>query len=110
MPTIQTVLRDPPLRNDQNTKPMQYWFLGVQNSHPLRAIDTSNGGYGEAAPNAGVESSGQTNQNTEITYIKTSSDGNTFTLTGVEGGPYHLVMKFDVIKIKSDGTNWWPVG
>ena len=38
---------------------------------------------------------------------KTSSDGNTYTLNGVEGGPYTLTAQFAFFKDQaSDGTNW----
>lgn len=90
---------------------MQLWFFTLQNAHPLHTVDTSKGSYSEAPPPAGLnEATGQTNQNVEITYTKTSADANTFTLTGVEGGPYMLHAQYDVIRIKSDGTSWWPVG
>ena len=46
----------------------------------------------------------------EISYVKTTADGNTYTLNGVEGGPYTLTAQFGFLKIKSDGTNWWRVG
>lgn len=110
MPTTQTVLRDPPLRGDQNTSPMQYWFFGLQNAQPLRTVDTSAGSYSEATPQPGADAAGQTNQNVEITYKKISADGNTFTLTGVADGPQTLTTQFSHFKIKSDGTNWWVTG
>lgn len=103
-------MRQPPLRGDQNTQPLQYWFLGVQNHHPLKVIDTSAGSYTEAAPSPGVDAAGQTNQNVEITYKKSSADGNTFTLTGVADGPQTLTAQYSHFKIKSDGTDWWVVG
>ncbi len=110
MGTTQTTLFDPPVRRSNLEDPIKKYLFTIQQLHPLRAVDTTNGGYGETPPPAGVEATGQSNQNMEITYIKTSSDGNTFTLSGVEGGPYHLMAQYDVIKIKSDATNWWPVG
>ena len=89
---------------------MQYWELETQQSAPLHTVDTASGPYSEAAPPAGLNSTtGQTNQNQEITYVKTSDDSNAYILTGVEGGPYTLINQFDSLKIKSDGTSWWRV-
>jgi hypothetical protein len=111
MPSTQSIRRLPPTRNANLTKEMQYWELETQSSHPLVTVDTSKSGYSEAPPPAGLnQATGQTNQNVEITYTKTSADANIFTLNGVQGGPYMMKGKFDVIRIKSDGTNWWPVG
>lgn len=111
MPTIQTIRRLPPTRHANLTPAMNYWELETQGANPLRTVDTSKGSYSEVAPPAGLnESTGQTNQNQEITYIKTSADAHTFTLGGVEGGPFMLKDYQDVIRIKSDGTSWWPVG
>jgi hypothetical protein len=91
---------------------MQFWELETQGVTPLRLIDTSAGSYGENPPNAGLnDSTGQTNQNQEITYKKISSDGNTFTLTGVGGnlpeGPLTLTTQWQSFKIKSNGTDWY---
>jgi len=87
---------------------MQKWFFTLQSLLPLRIIDTSNGSYAETPPPAGLNAStGQSNQNQEITYIKASSDANVFTLSGVLGGPYTLTAQYQSLKIKSDGTNWW---
>jgi hypothetical protein len=41
--------------------------------------------------------------------VKSSSDGNSFTLTGVEGGSIVISAQYAHFKIKSDGTNWWKV-
>ena len=86
------------------------WELIVQNLAPLNLVDSSAGNYSEAAPDAGVGASGQSAQGKEIIYIKTSADGNTFTLTGVEGGFLTLTTQYAYLRIKSDGTNWWQVG
>jgi hypothetical protein len=115
--STQSVLFPPPTRsNAVDDKgflaiPLRQWLFTLQYLLPLVTIDTSGGGFSQAAPPAGLNSNtGQSNQNMEITYIKRSADGNHFVLTGVEGGPYALIAQYDVIKIKSDGTNWWPVG
>jgi hypothetical protein len=110
MPTTQTVRRQPPLRNANLSEPMQYWELETQQAAPLIKVDTSAGSFSEAPPSAGTnQSTGQTNQNQEITYIKTSSDANTFTLAGpnLPLGPYTLTAQGGILKIKSDGTDWW---
>jgi len=92
-------------------QPMQQWHLETQRANPLNNVDTSKGSYTESAPAAGLNpATGQTNQNAEITYIKISADANVFTLTGVQDGPYYLKARRDVIRIKSDGSVWWPVG
>jgi len=115
MPTTQTIRRLPPTRHAKIPPEMVYWELETQQSAPLRVIDTSAGSYSENPPEAGLNSStGQTNQNQEITYVKKSADGNTFTLTGVggnlPGGPYTLTAQWQTLKIKSDGTDWYKVG
>jgi len=117
MPSTQTQLFDPPLQSKvlsgdgTLSKPMVGYLFTLQNLLPLRVVDTSGGSYAETPPPAGLSSAtGQSNQNMEITYVKSSADGNVFTLDGVEGGPYTLVGQFGFLKIKSDGTNWWKVG
>jgi hypothetical protein len=111
MPTTQTNLFPPPLRGSDLSLPMQKYLFTLQNLLPLNEVDTSGGNYSEAAPPAGLNATtGQSNQNMEITIVKTSADGNTYTLTGVEGGSLTLTAQFAYFKIKSDGTNWWRVG
>jgi hypothetical protein len=110
MPSTQSIRRLPPTRNAKLPKEMQYWELETQGVNPLRTVDTSKGAYGEQPPAAGLNpSTGQTNQNSEITYIKTSKDENIFTLSGknLPLGPYTLIVQGESLKIKSDGTNWW---
>jgi len=110
MTTTQTIRRLPPTRNAKLTKEMQYWELETQGVNPLRTVDTSKGAYDEQPPAAGLNSStGQTNQNVEITYVKTSEDLHVFTLSGknLPLGPYTLTEQGSVLKIKSDGVNWW---
>ena len=85
------------------------WALIVQGLAALYEVDTSAGDYAETVPAAGVETSGQTGQCKEIIYVKNSSDGNTFTLHGVEGGDLTLSDQYSVLRVKSDGTNWWSV-
>lgn len=78
---------------------------------PLLIVDTSAGPYAESLPPAGLNSTtGQSNQNQEITYIKSSADANVFTLNGAQGGPYTLTARYSLMKFKSDGTVWWKSG
>lgn len=116
MATTQTTLFPPPLRDviasiaGRLSQSFQQWFLSVQSLHPLRLVDTTAGPYSEAVPPAGLNSTtGQSNQNQEIVYKKTSADGNTFTLTGVADGSQTLTAQYSKVRIKSDGTQWWVV-
>lgn len=116
MPTTQTVLFPPPTRDTTLSKPEQWYLLTLQMLLPLRIVDTTAGSYGEAPPAPGLNATtGQSNQNQEIIYKKTSADGNTFTLTGTASaplpeGPLALTAQYAFFRIKSDGTNWWKVG
>jgi len=111
MPISQTTL--PPLSTlgTNLSKSDYFWLELLQNQHPLAEVNTSQGSFSQAVPPAGLASStGQTNQNQEITFKKTSSDGNTFTLSGAMDGPLTLTAQYSFFKIKSDGTNWWRSG
>ena len=117
MSTTQTVLFAPPTRsNAVDDKgflaiPLRQWLFTLQYLLPLVTVDTTDDDISQAAPPAGLNSStGQSNQNMEITYVKSSADANTFTLTGVEGGDIVISAQFAFFKIKSDGTNWWKTG
>ena len=117
MGTSQTVLFPPPTRtNAVDDKgylaiPLRQWLFTLQMLLPLVVIDTSGGNIVQAAPPAGLNSTtGQSNQNMEITYVKSSADGNSFTLTGVQGGNVVISTQYAHFKIKSDGTNWWKTG
>lgn len=110
MPTTP-YLPPPPTTQQSNLSASDYqWLLIAQNLSPLYEVDTSAGSYAETPPTAGIETSGQTGQCKEISYVKTSSDAHTYTLNGVEGGPYTLTHQWDFLKIKSDGTNWYLDG
>ena|ERR1700688_404562 len=111
MPTTQTNLFPPAFRGAELGPQVEKFLLTLQMLLPLNLVDTSTGGYAETPPPAGLNAAtGQSNQNMEITYVKSSADGNTYTLNGVEGGPYTLTAQFSFLKIKSDGTNWWRTG
>lgn len=110
MPTTQTVLFPPPLRGANLTQQLQQWLFTIQNLLPLRLVDTSAGSYSEAVPPAGVNSTtGQSNQNQSILYIKISADANPFTLTGCANGGQALTAQWSALLIKSDGTRWYAV-
>jgi hypothetical protein len=110
MPTTQTVLFPPPLRAANTIQDIQNWLFSIQNLHPLRLADTTAGSYSEAVPPAGLNSAtGQSNQNQQILYIKTSADANSFALTGCANGTQTLTAQFSALLIKSDGTSWWAV-
>jgi hypothetical protein len=113
----QTQLFDPPVRTNavdgggNLAPPLRQWLFSVQNLHPLITADTSAGNVVQAVPPAGLNSStGQSNQNMEITYVKSSADGNSLTVTGVEGGNIVLSTQYARAKVKSDGTNWYRTG
>jgi len=115
MPTKQ-ILPPPPTTQGSNLSPTDHqWRLTTQNLQPHNLVDTSEGDYEETPPPAGLNpATGQSAQCRELTYTKTSGDGNTFTLEGVEGGPFTLTgapgATGSFLKIKSDGSKWWRVG
>jgi hypothetical protein len=116
----QTQLFDPPARsNAVDNKgyiatPFRQWLFSVQNLHPLVAVNTAAASVVIALPPAGVQAAGQSNQNMEITYRKTSLDGNTLTITGSADGTVILTLgdgsAGSLAKFKSDGTSWWRTG
>lgn len=111
MPTSQTVLFPPPLRGTTLSQPEQKYLASLQYLSPLRVGDSSAGSYSEALPPAGLnQTTGQSNQNQEIVFIKGSADANTWTVTGAQGGPVTFSAQYDSARFKSDGTNWWRVG
>jgi hypothetical protein len=111
MPTSVTNLFPPSLRDSSLPKGLERYLFTLQRLSPLYEVDTTSGPYSEAVPPAGLSSTatGASNQNMEITYVKTSADANVFTLTGVQLGALTLTAQGDHFKIKSDGTNWWRV-
>jgi len=114
MPTTP-YLPQPPTQMGSNLSPTDYnWQLIVQGLAPLFEVDTSKGSYSESVPAAGVNpanpATGQSAQGKRITYVKTSKDANSYTLTGVLGGNLTLTSYLQAFTIQSDGTNWYPVG
>lgn len=108
MPTTQTQLFPPPVRGSVLEKSIQLYLASLQYQLPLRIGDTTSGPLAEALPPAGLNSTtGQSNQNQEIVYIKGSADANTWTITGAINGSAVLSAQYDIARFKSDGTNWW---
>jgi hypothetical protein len=112
----QTTLFPPPTRtNAVDDKgflavPLRQWLFTLQMLLPLVTVDTSGGNQSIALPPAGLNSTtGQSNQNMEITYLKTTADANTATITGGQGGPRVIATQYEVRRFKSDGTNWWNI-
>jgi glucose dehydrogenase len=112
----QTTLFPPPVRDSSISDPQRKYLFSLQNLHPLVEVDTSAGNVVIALPNAGLTNSqtGQSNQNQEITYVKTSADGNTVTLTGAIGGNQVLTTQSpnagSCVRFKSNATGWYLVG
>ena len=74
-------------------------------------MDTTAAPVTIALPPAGLNSStGQSNQNQEIIYLKASADANTWTITGALTGDIVLTTQYSGVRFKSDGTNWYKVG
>src|SRR5882724_1062248 len=107
----QTTLFPPPLRGSELSQPEQKWLLTLQMLHPLIEVDTAAGNVVIALPAAGLNTTtGQSNQNQELIYIKTTADANTVTINGGQGGPVTLIGQYDIARYKSNGTVWYRVG
>jgi len=107
MPTTRTILFAPPLRHSEVPVPLQKWLLTLQNLHPMVEVDTSSGDVVETLPLAGLDqTTGQSNQNVEYVYTKTSADVNTVTINGAASGPVVLTAQHEVARFKSNGTVW----
>lgn len=111
MATKATTLFPPPIPRGANAPDWLVKYLTTfQLLHPLREIDTTDGPYAEDAPPAGLNTTtGVSNQNQEIIYIKISADANAFTLNGVEFGVITLTTQGERARIKSNGTTWYRV-
>ncbi len=108
--STKTVLFPPPVRGSTLSDSEQKWLFTIQNLLPLFVVDTSAGPVVQNLPAAGLNNStGQSNQNAEYTYLKKSADANAVTINGAVGGPYMLVAQNEFRRFKSDGTNWWPI-
>ena len=114
MSVTKTILFPPSFIESEMPIPLQRWLQSVQNLLPLNVCDTTSGPITVALPPAGVNpalfTTGASNQNQEITFVKSSADGNGVTITGAQGGPHFLSSQYDALKFKSDGTDWWKSG
>lgn len=114
MSTTQTQLPQPTRRGSSLSDTDYNWLLLVQSLLPLVVVDTTDGDVVIPLPDPGVEASGQTAQNMEITYRKISLDANTVTITGSADGPVVLTAgdgsAASRVKFKSDATSWWISG
>ena len=112
--STQTVLFDPPVRQSNLEKPIVKYLFTIQNLHPLTTVDTTTGNMVIALPPAGVDAAGQSNQNQELTFRKSSPDANTVTIKGSIDGPQILTTNVvgpgSWVRFKSDGANWWVTG
>lgn len=95
--------------------PFRQWLFTIQYLLPLTTVDTSAGNVVIDLPAAGLNNStGQSNQNAELTYRKITGDANTVTINGSADGPIVLTAgdgsAASRVKFKSDGTDWWRVG
>lgn len=110
MSTTQSQLFPPPVRGSNLSKQEQLYLATLQYQLPRVDVDTTAGPETIALPPAGLNSStGQSNQNQELIYCKTSSDGNTVTITGAASGTVTLTMQWQTARFKSNGTNWVKV-
>ena len=116
MPTTRISLFDPPAQSaavdDKGflSNPLRLFLFTIARIAPLMEVDTSGGPYSEALPPAGLNSTtGQSNQNQELIYVKTSADANVFTVTGAVNGAQTISAQYGVHRFKSDGTNWFLV-
>jgi hypothetical protein len=95
--------------------PLRQWLFTVQYLLPLVTVDTSGGDVTIQLPAAGLSgSTGQSNQNMEITYRKITHDARVVIINGSADGPVILSTgdksASSRARFKSDGTSWWVVG
>lgn len=110
----QTNLFPPPLRGSSLPDALQKYLITLQMLLPLVTVDTTGGSVVIPLPPAGLNvATGQSNQNMEITYRKTSADANTVTITGSADGAQVLTSNIGAasrVRLKSDGYRWWVTG
>lgn len=115
MSTSETNLFDPPLQGVDISDGLTKWLFTLQRLQPLVLINTTAAPETIALPAAGLNSStGESNQNQELTYRRIAG-GNNATITGSADGPQVLTANTgagSVVKFKSNGTSWyvtkWP--
>lgn len=107
MSETQTQLPQPTRRGSNLSDSDYMWLLLVQLQSPRIDVDTTGGNVAIALPPAGLSSStGQTAQNQELIYVKTSADVHTVMITGAASGTVTLTTQWQVARFKSNGTNW----
>lgn len=93
--------------HDSTTKRSPYpwvqWFQLVKKQNPFFPVDTTSGNQSVTLK------TGSEFLNREHLYLKSSSDGNTVTITGAVGGPVVLNTQGQKARFRFDGVNWWPV-
>lgn len=110
MSVVQTTLPQPTTLGSNLSQTDYLWALLLQAQLPLNVIDTSDGDEVIELPPPGAnQSSGQTAQNQELIYVKSSADGNSVTISGAVTGEVTFSSQFASARFKSDGTNWWDV-
>jgi hypothetical protein len=107
MSVKQTTLFPPAFRDSKLAPTEQRYLFTLQRQLPLVEIDTSGGNVVIALPPAGLNSTtGESNQNQEIIYVKTSADANTVTINGALSGTVVLTMQYEAARFKSNATSW----
>lgn len=116
MSVEKTTLFPPPSRGTTLSEPELKYLFSLQARCPLNEIDTTAGPETIALPDPGLEGSesGQSNQNQELIYIKTSADSNHATITGAVGGNQVLTAQTPAagscVRFKSNGSVWYVSG
>lgn|ERR1700730_8098054 len=113
---IQTTLFPPPVRDTTISDALRRYLFSLQMLGPLNEVDTSAGNVVIALPQAGLTDTetGQSNQNQELIFVKTSPDGHTVTITGAVGGSQVLTAQTPAagscVRFKSNASVWYVVG
>lgn len=84
------------------TQPWVRWCQLVKKEKPFFPVDTTAGSQTIALQ------SGAEYLNREHLYLKSSSDGNTVTITGAFGGSVVLSTQGQKARFRFDGKTWWP--
>lgn len=94
-----------PVHDPQSNRPhvsWVRWFQLVKKEKPFFPVDTTAGSQTIALQ------SGAEYLNREHLYLKSSSDGNTVTITGAFGGSVVLSSQGQKARFRFDGKTWWP--
>ena len=107
---VQTTLIPPVLLFSQLNPQEQLYMQTIQYLLQLFTCDTSLGEIDVTLPPAGSNpTTGQSAQNQELTYIKTTADTNNVVITGAISGVVTLTTQWQAARFKSDATNWYAV-